>query len=45
MPLIKKIFRTAMREFSSSRHLPLRSTHKSAPKDGVTRQPQTVEVH
>ena len=34
-----------MREFSLSSHLALRSTHKSAPKDGVTRQPQTVEVH
>ena len=45
MPLIKKIIRTTVREFSSSRHLALRSARISAPKEGVIRQPQTVEVY
>ncbi len=45
MPLVRKIFRIIMRDRSLSSHLAIRSTHKSAPTRGVTRQPQAVEVH
>jgi hypothetical protein len=45
MSLIKKNFRNKVRELSLPSHLSYRSTHASAPKRGVTRQPQIVEVH